>query len=49
MILQVVHLIIVQVMTDSPLELVGLNIRLHGGVISDCLDAQVTHVVFSEQ
>ena len=36
-------------MTDSPLELVGLDIRLHGGVITDCLDAQVTHIVFNER
>ena len=27
----------------------GLDIRLHGGVITDYLDAQVTHVVFNEQ
>ena len=33
---------------DSPLELVGLDIRLHGGVISDNLDDHVTHVVINE-
>lgn len=36
------------VMMDSPLELVGLDIRLHGGVISDNLDDHVTHVVINE-
>jgi len=39
----------IQVMMDSPLELVGLNIRLHGGMIAECLDAQVTHIVFDEK
>lgn len=34
---------------DSPLELVRLDIRLHGGAVTDHLDDQVTHVVFDEQ
>ena len=38
-----------QVIPDSPLELVGLVIRLHGGVVSDHLDDQVTHIVFDEE
>ncbi|XP_065897200.1 DNA ligase 4-like isoform X2 [Dysidea avara] len=36
------------ILPDSPLELVGLDIRLHGGVVTDHLDAQVTHIVFDE-
>ena len=38
-----------QILPDSPLELVGLDIRLHGGVVTDHLDAQVTHIVFDEK